>query len=698
MLNPQLERHLELLDDGDDSDDGDRDDDEIRRCDLGEEGDGSSTSSAFVAAVARKEYPWLIGGDGVAFFGVAAAAAAAVVAVALATTTTTLFVAAPAAVVLAVGVVAGRRQRTSSERFNRSFDVDNFQIRTEQLVDAYRSRVSSALGSVGAPPPEFQSTATASGSGQATPGCDEGKKIIRNLQHRLDDLEKCVSDTAIFVRTADEAIDLVKSASSLRFLGPQQRRRGLGGGSGVVERVERSQVSRSRNNVGGSGSGGAIFKVPLATLRRNLATTLLRQRDLLLTLKILLCDLNDKEQNSYDVTMDGLQPQHHVSDLPPVITISWLRSIRNGTCALLSEVAAAFEASLLLSSDSSVNDTKHYFKLLTAATSHARSAKVYLLASFPIKSEQQRQEANNDLENNAATSSSDKHAFPRKELDDLQHLVDSLQVTLFALQEEARQTSNDFEGDDGELGIWWSKTTRVFGSVASTMESLDESMHNYLMPTDEDSDCGSDDEGVDNNNDGRNPGIPSSTKSEEEYNANDGFVVVEPNSDNKANRDEERRTLVYSGKGSVARSKRRCNSKRETGSPVNFGCGTRVMMDHSILIRELQDRLQSIPRLDELDVAGTLSPGDGYCSGGDGDEEKEGSPGAAVITSNRNNSVSTREDASDSNAIPRSTDGLQLLGELKSTMLFLNNDIHSNPCGDGVVASSSPGTVWEGRI
>jgi hypothetical protein len=488
-------------------------------------------------------------------------------------------------------------------------------------VMACRRDLSKLLGSVGAPPLTPLEPAAEASAGRA----------------RLAAVEALARHHAALVGRVDDLLEWIRDAAALRLFRPGggsappgSDPRGAARFSPSVELAERSAAARLLGERKGNDEGTAAPRVPaprdgsserprslaraagslpLARIRRNVALVMMRQ------IQALSACARDDEGNEGEAGRDpasggadGDAPRRGAEGddprLPAVITLSWLRSLRDDlTRALSCVVDASCKCSgtpspsglggkagnaLAGKSNSASRDAAVVFDDLPLSAMHratalAREALAYL-ESYP-------QGAAHDATSKTATDA-DRHC------DELLRALQPQSLALITASLALNESLCSPPRDRGELlaghefHLWWTTLRDLSRRLSNDVESLGAALRLPKRRHRSPSPLHGGDDGNDREGDSQRQ--HRSTKGD------DGHVLVSQSDElelrvpGDRSRDRElSSTLVYSGQGSAARN---VAPSRRGGAPT---CSAQIPAAHHAasvdlyqsLIQELQGRL-----------------------------------------------------------------------------------------------------------
>jgi hypothetical protein len=565
MLNPQLARHLALLQDDDDGD-GDDDDDNYKVEDvlvpvahLPEtaeiKGPSENLHRRFLAGVLEPR-------NGVDV--VVVAVAAVVLPVVLPTSPIWRGLIMGLAVVV---VLMHNHYQSQNPLWNEKDDNsksesnrNNILLQRQQQKDS-RVELSTLLGLMGGPP--------LSGEAEAEETSDETTNLLPypSLQY-LTFLEDFAQANAGLVETVDQTMDVLKRATATSL--------GLGLGwraqvSASVERVELAAMSRVRHRqasgttVNTDSNSRTGFTLSLSRLRHTLYRLMTRQKTKLLAI---LDDLNEGLVYSNDEAFSRGDPPD------PVVTLALLRRGRNDLVQILGMIldrCSSSKEGWHLKSDAIKSKQNLSMSLANEASAH-------LLASLALSS----------------SHDSERKQTPfQRRVSDLHAQVDALQVALIGCHDES-VTVSEKDGavviDETQAAKWWEHVTNLLSEVDATRRTVEQDFFSSsLEPA---SDANLEDECYDQDG-------ARSMEEREEFKA-DGQPTHHPTEQSPDAQGQ--RTFVFSGSGAVAPRRKRVekftSASYEKPRPAQYDS---FFMEQS-LMHELRSHLQAMPPAEEVNV------------------------------------------------------------------------------------------------
>jgi hypothetical protein len=504
------------------------------------------------------------------------------------------------------------------------------QPRDARILES-RRRLSTLLASVGAPPlslmhpmaedgPTYQGTwrpAAFDGlPNRFTPvGDDDANRV-------LDLLERFTYQHVALIGRMGELVEWIRDATALRFLGTGRAPTPSRGPS--VERVERSAASKlarqramRQNDANASTTQQqpalthALESLPLASLRRNIAIVGLQQ------LQALCFCLRECEHSPNENEL--IDESHYCElDVPDVVTLSWIRSLRSDLVHAVYSVVEATLSDLIDCAGQAAKGTDGANDAICVRPSHhvmhraARAAEEGLsfLHAYPRRGVVRRETST------MTAAGSEIGADLSWRLVGLQTQCDALTTALLTLQESICAGSYSAARQGNEPQRWWTLIRDLSSQISVEVEALDSDWK--LL-----SDRGRQDGASTSSSPPDDDHTPGQAESSYGSGENEYVLVDSSREDDDAdgrnqydgdssrtNRNESR-TLVYSGQGSVVRPPKpslRPASKRESKASKHHAPLDPTLLYQS-LYEELRGRLGMI-ELDEVDAIASLGSPD----------------------------------------------------------------------------------------
>ena len=464
----------------------------------------------------------------------------------------------------------------------------NDTFETDHPLHACRLEMSRLLGSIGAP---FLSEDHAAGKGQLQKiGQSQQSALIHTTTRNMEEttassntptfspslLFKVARANVQLIQTYDDAMETMKMGTALH----------LGATTKSAERVERALFGRRRReqqkkgalqqNVSDESPTVDIYPVSFGTLRGSVSRAMIAQAQ---TLESIIAVLNDSCQGERDNDNDSMSPflSFHplAGGVPPVVTLTWLRSSRQQLSECLSYVLEA-----LATFDRPITDRENTQDILVNSVLTVEELQQYLQSSLGIENEgtQRVQQEQSSEKGNRTASKQIQERVIQTQLQ-----LQQLYVALGAMNDTSKISYSSNKVDTIE---WWDRVNQLSQKVQNTMQMLDQE---HFQPID--GDVGGDDEDTEE---------PSSSKQvtrEQSY-------TMEANAEKAQQKPTPQiltKTSVFSGKGAKKPPKPRPRNVSEQG-PF-FSDSTQMSttalpqsdpVAQHFLLSELRTRLQTL--------------------------------------------------------------------------------------------------------
>jgi hypothetical protein len=514
-----------------------------------------------------------------------------------------------------------------ARRSERTEEDPTVQPRDARILES-RRRLSTLLASVGAPPLSLMHPMAEDGpSYKGTwrqPALDGSPNLSTTVRDDdadrvLDLLERFTYQHVALIGRVDELVEWIRDATALRFLGTGRAPTPSRGPS--VERVERSAASKlvrqramRQNDANTSATQQqqpalthTLESLPLASLRRNIAVVGLQQ------LQALCFCLRECEHTPDENELND-DSNYRELDVPDVVTLSWIRSLRSDLVHALYCIVEATVSDLMdcdgqptkgIDGANYSRSVRPSHQAMHRAVSAAEEGLSFLHAyphSGVVRSETSTMNS----------AGSEIGADLSWRLNGLQNQCEALTTALLTLQESICAGSYSAARQDYEPQRWWTLIRDLSSQISVEVEALD-SDWKLLSGRDRQDGASSSNSPPD---DDHPPG-----QAESSYGSGENEYVLVDSSredDDADGRDQcdgditrtnrnESRTLVYSGQGSVVRPPKpslRPTSKRESNASKHHAPLDPALLYQSIY-EELRGRLGMI-ELDEVDASASM--------------------------------------------------------------------------------------------
>jgi hypothetical protein len=514
-----------------------------------------------------------------------------------------------------------------ARRSERTEEDPTVQPRDARILES-RRRLSALLASIGAPPlslmhPMAEDGPTYEGT-RPQPALDGSPNLFTpvgddDADRILDLLERFTYQNVALIGRVDELVGWIRDATALRFLGTGRAPTPSRGPS--VERVERSAASKlARQRAMRQSNANAsttqqqqpslthtLESLPLSSLRRNIAIVGLQQLQAL-CFCLRKCEHSPNENELID------ESNYRELDVPDVVTLSWIRSLRSD---LVHAVYCVVEATLsdlidcagqAAKGTDGANDAirvRPSRQAMHRAVSAAEEGLSFLHAyphSGVVRSETSPMTA----------AGSEIGADLSWRLGGLQTQCDALTTALLTLQESICAGSYPAVQLYDEPQRWWTLIRDLSSQISVEVEALDsdwklsggrgrqDGASTSSSPPDEDHTHG---QAESTSGSGENEYVLVDSSREDD----DADGRDECDGDSSRTNRNESRTLVYSGQGSVVRPRTprlRPTSKRESRASKSNAPLDPILLYQS-LYEELRGRLGMI-QLDEVDASASM--------------------------------------------------------------------------------------------
>lgn len=474
--------------------------------------------------------------------------------------------------------------------------------RYNQQIDNYRYEIQSILGSVNAPSiPSAQEFNQRRLLQQQTKQnynrkCKYHYSSINNYSILIHTkLVKFTKSHATLLKTIDQSIQMIQIATSLQL--------GLGPWSLSVNRVEINTILKANNN-NVSGLSTSAPTVNLHCLREMLFHTLVKQCNSIFDIRrhvlVMIQDEEHKNVNTINMMDENeiyhllhKRTQESLKGSKSLLTISLIKSMMVQLRNLLSDTLSMsmnFTVCSSCSSSKNANDCDDIIHSISLSTSYAKELNSYLTASFSGLGDESIDmliEKCNSIKNNPEW----------RQLSQLQKHVDGAVVSLWAFQHSIQLDDND----EGKL--FWNRLGDEIQNLTSLYLSINniyDDVNNGTKDANKDEVIGVDNESYCDSNEKEeyiDRGEESSTSMiiEKETLPKDKILIFAGNGAREARRQTQKQNLLV---------------HRDVSSSLsnNLSSTINTSIDHSILLRELQVRIQSLEKVEEWDVITNQSP------------------------------------------------------------------------------------------